>query len=87
MVNPLTIRISKTSGVTVQHLALAVAAAAGSQFLAFTATAQPAEELEPCETTNPIFYPESMIAIGVALVLGAVLGYISGKKSRNQPRP
>jgi hypothetical protein len=74
MANQLTIRIGKTGGVTMQSLALAVAAAAGSQAFAFTAAAQPAESLEPCEAVNPIFYPESLIAIGGALVVGVLVG-------------
>lgn len=64
MANQLTIRNDAASGAAARSLALAVAAAAGSQVLAFPAAAQePREVSAACkmcatECGNPIFYPE-----------------------------
>ncbi|HEY7754108.1 MAG TPA: hypothetical protein VH856_09860 [Steroidobacteraceae bacterium] len=71
MANQLTIRNDKACGDTARSLALAVAAAAGSQVLAFTAVAQDNEVIGP-EEPDPIFYPEVVGAFVVGVVVGVV---------------
>lgn len=91
MANQLTIRTNdEVDRSSARTWILAVAAAAGSQALAFPAAAQdglptacrecgeqcgnPIFYPEDGSCPNPILYPESMIAIGAALVLGFLLG-------------
>jgi len=109
MAGQLTIRINAEDGIAVvsrptfaRRLALAIAAVAGNQILAFPAAAQQEVSAackicgEQCGTPifypesggcpNPIFYPESMIAIGAALIVGVFIGFRVGR-NKNAGRP
>jgi hypothetical protein len=74
MANQLTTRNDKSSVVTARSLALTVATVVASQVLAFAAAAQDGQIVGPGETTNPIFYPESLF---VAFVVGVVVGMVA----------
>lgn len=71
MANQLTARNDKSGVVTARSLALSVATVVAGQVLAFAAAAQGGQIVGPGETTNPIFYPESLF---VAFVAGVVVG-------------
>jgi len=74
MANQLTARNDKSGVVTARSLALTVATVVAGQVLAFAAGAQNGEIVGPGETTNPIFYPESLF---VAFVVGVVVGMVA----------
>jgi hypothetical protein len=74
MANQLTTRNDKSGVVTARSLALTVATVVASQVLAFAAAAQDGQIVGPGETTNPIFYPESLF---VAFVVGVVVGMVA----------
>lgn len=93
-----TVQSDAASRTAARSRALAVAAAAGSQVLAFPAAAQElSTECMKCgqecgnpifypddgSCPNPIFYPESLVAIGGALVVGVIVGALVCYKSRN----
>lgn len=71
MANQLTARNDKSVVVAARSLALTVAMVVAGQVLAFAAAARGGEVVGPGETTNPIFYPESLF---VAFVVGVVVG-------------
>jgi hypothetical protein len=84
MTNQLTVRIDAENGfavvsrfAAVHSRTLAVAAAAGSQFLAFTAAAthEPGHEVYVGETPEPIVYPEGVIIVAA---LSAAAGAFAG---------
>jgi hypothetical protein len=74
MANQLTARNDKSGVVTARSLALTVATVVASQVLAFAAGAQGDQVVGPGETTNPIFYPESLF---VAFVVGVIVGMVA----------
>jgi len=70
----LTARNDKPGVVTARSLALTAATVVASQVVAFAAAAQGGQVVGPGETTNPIFYPESLF---VAFVVGVIVGIVA----------
>lgn len=84
MTNQLTVRIDVENSTAVvsrpsavRSRTLAVAAAAGSQVLAFTAAADHHPEHHSI-ITNPIVYPESVYALVMGLGVGVLVGFAAG---------
>jgi len=91
MASQLTIRIHADDGIAVvsrsriaRSRALAVAAAAGSQMLAFTASAQNGD-VDAGTDTTPIFFPEGLIGVVIVAAgafTGAVLGVLVTRRKK-----
>ncbi|HXV40955.1 MAG TPA: hypothetical protein VD701_08340 [Steroidobacteraceae bacterium] len=99
MANQLTIRIDVEDGIAVvsrttgaRSRALAVAAAAGTQVLAFTATAQN-EPVNGADTTpilvpetTPILVPEQVAIIALAAAVGGFIGAVVGVRTARRKK-
>lgn len=91
MANQLTIRIDAEHGIAVvsrnaaaRSRALAVAAAAGSQVLAFTATAQ--NEVGSGTESVPILVPEQVAIIAFAAAVGGFIGAVVGVRTARRKK-